>query len=157
MSGGHYTHNQRGWASIFPHLKQMMKQADLHIILFSAEPMQSIRSSARTVWKTYWQLLYVQILKSLTLCAALMLSFFFFFPPTICCHYFLHISIYCIWMKDFFGSNGCWHWLLQEAEFEESGEDWAKDLIKVFKRSSPMGLKVTLVSVIMIMRKSHHT
>jgi 3-hydroxyisobutyryl-CoA hydrolase len=44
-----------------------------------------------------------------------------------------------------------------EAEFEESGEDWAKDLIKIFKRSSPMGLKVTLVSVIMIMRKSHHT
>ncbi len=57
----------------------MMKQADLHIILFSAEPMQSIRSSARTVWKTYWQLLYVQILKSLTLCVALMLSVFFFF------------------------------------------------------------------------------
>jgi 3-hydroxyisobutyryl-CoA hydrolase len=34
-----------------------------------------------------------------------------------------------------------------EAEFEESGEDWAKDLIKIFKRSSPMGLKVTLVSI----------
>jgi 3-hydroxyisobutyryl-CoA hydrolase len=34
-----------------------------------------------------------------------------------------------------------------EAEFDESGEDWTKDLIKIFKRSSPMGLKVTLVSI----------
>jgi hypothetical protein len=157
MSGGHYTHNQRGWASIFPHLEQMMKRADLHVILFSAEPKQSIRSSARTVWKTYWQLLYVQILKSLTLCVALMLLVFFFFFHPLFVVIIFSTSIYCIWIKDFFGSNGCWHWLLQEAEFEESGEDWAKDLIKIFKRSSPMGLKVTLVSVIMIMRKSHHT
>jgi hypothetical protein len=65
-----------------------MKQADLHIILFSAEPMQSIRSSARTLWKTYWQLLYVQILKSLTLCVALMLSDFYFIFFT---HYLLSL------------------------------------------------------------------
>jgi len=40
--------------------------------------------------------------------------------------------------------------------FEESGEDWAKDLIKIFKWSSSMGLKIIVVLVIMIMRKSHH-
>jgi hypothetical protein len=32
MSWGHYTCNQRGWTSIFPHLEQMMKHVDLHII-----------------------------------------------------------------------------------------------------------------------------
>jgi hypothetical protein len=155
MYWGHYTHNQRGWTSIFSHFEQMMKHVDLNIIMFFVEPMQSIRSSIRTMWKTYWQFLYVQILKSLTLSIAFMLSIFF--SPLICCHYFLHKSIYCNWIKDFFGSKGCCHWLLQGAKFEESSKDWAKDLIKIFKRSSPMGLKITLVLVIMIMRKSHHT
>jgi hypothetical protein len=73
-----------------------MKQADLHIILFYAKPMHLIRSLVRTAGKTYWQLLYVQIVKSLILCVAFMFLVFFFtlyllslFSPHI---YLLHLN-----------------------------------------------------------------
>jgi hypothetical protein len=162
MSGGHYTHNQTGWAKGLSKYFSPSQANDEtgwlthHSIFCRTDAINKIFSKD-SVEDILAALVCANSQEFDSLCRSYALGFFFFFPPTICCHYFCHISIYCIWMKDFLGSNGCWHWLLQEAEFEESGEDWAKDLIKVFKRSSPMGLKVTLVSVIMIMRKSHHT